>query len=149
MSKWASSFLYKVLLISLLIGSHTYFTVLEHKLCKMVLFLILYCKLIQLTFFIFYFYVLPNVSRMVWTSSGNSSPIHLKTWHTLQKVYFCGRKTYPNSPILCHWRRTASFSILHLYIPFCMKSIFFCTFTPCILLTLYHIFCRCNAFQRN
>ena len=51
---------------------------------------------------------------------------------TLQKVYFCGRKTCPNSSILCHWRCTASFSYLHLYIPFCMKSNFFCNFTPCI-----------------
>ena len=26
-------------------------------------------------------------------------PIHFKTWHTLQKVYFCARKTCPNSSI--------------------------------------------------
>ena len=60
------------------------------------------------------------------------APIHFKTWHTLQKVYFCSRKTCPNSSILCHWRCTASFSHLHLYIPFCMKSNFLCNFTPCI-----------------
>ena len=58
------------------------------------------------------------------------APIHFKTWRTLQKVYFCDRKTCPNSSILCHWRYTASFSYLHLYIPFCMKSNFFCNFTP-------------------
>ena len=60
------------------------------------------------------------------------APIYFKTWHTLQKVYFCGRNTCPNSSILSHWRCTSSFSCLNLYIPFCMKCNFFCNFTPCI-----------------
>ena len=58
------------------------------------------------------------------------APIHFKTWYTLQKVYFCGRKTCPVSSILYHWRCTASFSHLHLNTPFNMKSNFFCNFTP-------------------
>ena len=60
------------------------------------------------------------------------SRIHFRTWHTLQKVYFCCRKTCSKSSIPYHCRYTASFSYLQLYIPFCMISNVFCNFTPCI-----------------
>ena len=64
------------------------------------------------------------------------APIHFKTWHTLQKVHFCARKTCPNSSALCHWRCTASFSYLHLHILSCMKCNFSSNFTPCIFVNV-------------
>ena len=79
------------------------------------------------------FYVLPNVSWTIWTTSDNGCPIHFKKWHTLQKVYFCGRKTYPNSSILCHWKCTAITEFFMSTFVYVLYEIqIFCNFTPCI-----------------
>ena len=49
---------------------------------------------------------------------------------------FRGRKTCPNSSVLCQWRCTPGFSYLNFYIPFCMKCSCFCNFTPCIFVNV-------------
>ena len=76
-----------------------------------------------------------------------------KKWHTLQKVYFCGRKTCPNSLVLCYRRYTAitEFSYLHLHIPFCMNPTFLQLYSMhfCWRRVPYTTFCFCRKDKDN